>query len=476
MSPPSTVDMNSGGNSNSVAERLPIGAVLGAAGLAIPLVGGRWGSHIGLAPFYLADTLVLIGAAVTISGSGWRCYSPRLPRVFWATWTFTALFVVASVLTGQGSAVTRLRDLLPWIYLLLIPVVIYWATVAGRARVTKYLTCTLLMHAVWAVPAMLGILPDFTLPIGVLDEPLFDERPDIDVPLLAALVALVLHGRRPNLWIICLVLLSAAASLTQTSRAGLVGGVVGILLFSWATGSLRGSKGVRRAFFASGAVIVTLAWVLPMVANQSEDAADAGALARAGLYGNGRASASGTGTADARARAWELVLEFYEEAGSPPLGIGAGTEIVRDSGAVLYLSGDESVRAPHNWWIHAVVRMGPLGLTLWVVCLAAAAWGNLGQVVKSQSTLLPALGALLAASVLVTASVGVVIEAPFGSHVLLIGIAALALRGTCDGHSPPLPIDSRAEGSRARGPSRRRRSDGNSWNLKGVEVGGTRRF
>ncbi len=410
----------------TTVERLPVSAILGAAGLAIPLVGGRWGSYIGIPPIFLADALLILGAFCTLMLSKSYPVLARFPRVYWVLWTATALFIVACMLQGDGDIVTRIRDLIPWFYLLLLPAVVQWAMVAGSRRIVDYLTTTLLAHAAWAIPAMLGVLPSIDFPVNIFGESLFGVRADVDVPLLAGAVVLVFHrwGTRPVT--VVFLVLAAGAATAQTSRAALVASVLAVVVFALVRGHLRGAQGVMRVLAALPVVALIVLVLLPRLSSSTEQF-DSGALARAGVYGSAEASASGEGTAKGRFESWRILVDHYAEQGYPALGLGAGAEIVLDSGAVRHLSGDEDVRAPHNWWVHALVRTGYIGLLLWTALLVTGGRLSSGHRTGRDVGFNKAMGALLMTSICLTSTLGVVVEAPFGSQVLLVGAALFGL-------------------------------------------------
>lgn len=411
-----------------VGARLPFAVKLGLLGIAFPVVGGRWGSYIGVQPIFLSDVLLIVGAVITFVLP--RKYPPaaRFPRAYWLCWSATGCFLLVSILLGEGELVTRIRDLIPWFYLLLVPAVTEWVLVAGRQRLLNYLTVVLTAHASWAIPAMLGILPSIQLPLRFVGIPVFSVRADIDVPLLAAAVLVVLYryGARPG-WIV-FALCAGGAALAQTSRAALVGSVLALLLVMWFRGGLRGARGFVRAAACVVVAGMVVLIVLPASTGGEGDRFGSGALARAGLYGSASVEAGGTGTARARFDAWGILLERYAAEGCPPLGLGAGAEIVWNSGAVADLSGAADVRAPHNWWVHALVRTGYVGLLLWCALVMTASRWRPSPPRQERMSFLPALGVFLVTSVVLTGSLGVVIEAPFGSQVLILGIALLGSR------------------------------------------------
>lgn len=414
------------GSASVTAERLPLSALLGAAGLAIPLIGGRWGSYIGIPPIFLADAFVILGALSTLMLPKSYPALARFPRFYWLCWTATALFIVVSILQGYGDYVTRIRDLIPWFYLLLLPAVVQWAMVAGSQRILDYLTITLLAHAAWAIPAMLGVLSMIELPANFFGQPVFSVRADVDVPLLAGSVVLVFHrwGTRPAT--VVFLVLAAGAATAQTSRAALVGSVIAAVVFAFVRGHLRGAQGVMRVLAVLPIAALIVLVLLPRLSSSS-DQFDSGALARAGVYGGAEAAAGGEGTAHGRFESWGILIGKYAEQGYPPLGLGAGAEIVRDTGAVRYLSGATDVRAPHNWWIHSFVRTGYIGLLLWIMLLVTGARSCASHRKGKDVSFNRGMGALLMTSMCLTSTLGVVVEAPFGSHVLLVGAALFGL-------------------------------------------------
>lgn len=415
--------------STAVRSRLPLGARLGALGLAIPLVGGRWGSYIGIAPVYLADLLLALGVLCTVVLP--RNYpSVRLPKLYWLLWTGTVAFLIVSLLHGYGDFVTRVRDLVPWYYLLLLPAVMQWALAAGPRRILNYLTVTLLAHAAWAIPALARLLPPLDFSQPVFGIPWFEVRPDVDVPLLAAAVVLVFYRWGSRATTLTFAILTAGAAAAQTSRAALVGSLLAVVIFARVRGHLNGAQAVVRLLGVSAVAAVIILVLLPALSARPADSFDKGALARAGLYGSTAAESSGNGTANARFQAWEVLLEHYAEEGYPALGDGAGAEIIRDTKTVPYFGGDVATRAPHNWWVHVLVRTGYVGTLLWLGLLVSGAQLTRGSLHREsdRSSFFTAMGALMMSSIVLTSTFGVVIEAPFGSQVLLIGAALFGLR------------------------------------------------
>lgn len=414
-------------------QRLPLAATLGLAGIAVPLIGGKWGAYIGVAPVYLADALILGGALLTLLTTRRFTTLVRFSPAYWLLWTSGVVFIAAAALLGTGAVALRLRDLIPWLYLLVVPMAGQWLVAAGRARLQRYLLWTLLLHAAWAIPAMLLTDPDPNqveqqqfLPFAA--EPFFGIRTDIDVPLvvLAVVVAMRRWGLRPAT--LALAAGALAATLSQTSRAAMLASLVGLAVYGLVNRRTRGPSGLVKLAVAGTGVALVLALALPVLATTGLFGVDGGALARAGLLGGtgSDAAASGDYTWNDRLMAWQVLGDYYTEQGSPPFGFGPGAEVIRDSGAVKFLSGHDVVRSPHNWWVGGWVRAGPAGMGLWLLLLAAGTRPLAGRR-RWKGDHVAATGWFLVVSVLVAASAGVLIESPFGSHALLFGIALVCL-------------------------------------------------
>lgn len=396
-------------------------------GLLVPVVGGKWGSYLGVgsSDIFLSDSLLVLGLGTLflLRTTGARTASDLFLSTSQVLVTLAAaLLTVYEFVTGNGTLLTRLRDLAPFMYLLLLPAVVWAVRALPKATLERMLNRALSLHALWSVPALLNVLPSFSLPALSLF-PIFAPRPDIDVPLLGAFVVYTLPRAiksRALRWLIATA--SVGAALEQTSRAALAATLIGVGAYAL----LQEHNKLR------GAIRVTILSALAMllaaivIGAGGGSAVSRGALARAGLLpSDSLAAASGQGTAEGRLEAWHLMLAYWRDAGSPVLGVGPGTEMVADSGAVQFLSGDLAVRSPHDWWIGCLVRYGPIGLMVWLLMLLSSlSYRRLPETeLRPVDRPLSACGALLIISILLAASLGVVIEAPFGSQILVLALA-----------------------------------------------------
>lgn len=415
---------------DSSSSLIPWPARFMLAGVAFPLIGGKWGSYLGWAEYSLFFSDILMGAGVVLLALT-PGRKPRSVRPSSLTVVALAAFCALQITRGEGSLILRLRDLLPYLDLLLVPVLAASLVTVRSPQLLRFLWVTSSVHALWAIPALLGALPPLGSNMAVIGFPLFTPRPDIDVPLVALfLILLLMRPKIPDSvkWVLGALALSAI--LLQPSRASLAASVALLLVFAllqWRR--LRAAVG--RATFAFAGFVVVL---LLAVTTSPAALLQSGALGRAGIVTSGPSTlqaASGEGTARGRLIAWRLSIEYWEQAGSSVIGVGPGVELVANSGAVQFLSGDPTVRAPHNWWVHAWARFGPLGLLLWLTAaLGLGRRSGLGMAATASSTdeLLEGCAKALAFGLVLAASVGVLIESPFGGYVLALALSLLRIR------------------------------------------------
>lgn len=409
----------------------PKGPVLVLFGLLIPVVGGKWGSYIGSASLglFLSDVLLGVGMLATVLSRNRATLTPiRISLFQFCLLLSSVLFCFTEFLISTGRPIVRLRDLSPFVYLLLLPFVAGALRGLDRRVLRRSIDGALTAHAIWAVPAILGLLPSIAISqLSAIS--VFSTRPDIDVLLIGAYGVFTLPRqlRNPILRTGAQCLL-ALSGLVQTSRAALGGALAGIAVFY----ILRHRSAIvglaRFLLFGMTAVLILFTLAATVLPGQLAG----GALERAGLVGgSAQASsvASGQGTAGARYEAWKLVTGYWQEHGSPLLGLGPGTEILQDSGAVEFLSGDLDVRSPHNWWVGCLVRFGPVGLVLWCVLVGFGVRYRRrpGRTSFSDDDVF-AIGWGLIVSILIAATLGVLIESPFGTQPLLL---AVVLTGLC---------------------------------------------
>jgi hypothetical protein len=122
-------------------------------------------------------------------------------------------------------------------------------------------------------------------------------------------------------------------------------------------------------------------------------------------------------TANARLKAQSQLYGWVKQRNQLIFGVGPGTEMVLDSGAVQYLYGDAVVRSPHSWIYGLLCRYGYFGSLIWLFLLTY-------PLIKTKAILsplgMPMMGVYV---ILIVSFFGVIIESPFGSMPLALFVA-----------------------------------------------------
>ncbi|MDO9454948.1 O-antigen ligase [Nocardioides sp.] len=273
--------------------------------------------------------------------------------------------------------------------------------------------------------------------------PIFETRSDFDTAIVGVALALALHrvvsGER-KYWMVDVAIVGSAIAIlvVSESRAGTLGAAVAVLV------ALRHAVKRRRSLrkrnelmmFGLAAVIVGLIIVQPSTA---ATARLAGVIPGIQTSSQSQAlAASGRGTADARERTWSYLVEYGTSSTSKTaFGVGFGPDFMTETPAGRLLvgggyqldSGETATRSPHNYWLGSFIRLGIIGLallTLMVAVVLSFAWrtGGLG---KDEGDL-GLIAALVAVSLVIPASLGVVLESPFGSVPFWWAAGVLACR------------------------------------------------
>lgn len=393
----------------------PLG-VPGTLAVLWALALGRWGSYLGVPSrsLYITDGALLLGAACLVRAV-YVQHKARQESLLPSrrVWLPSALLLWALVrfATSDFSSLA-LRDAAPFVYGVLMLLVVVLVTRVDVRRSSALVVGGLMAHAAWvAVSLHYAGLSD-SLPLLGGKVHVLEIRSDFDGACLAVLAGVGLHAliRAREVWL----------------------RLVGLLLIGWPAWMILqfGNRASTLALLLALVVVVAVhgRWILRLP--RTLLAAIAALVIVAGLVvlphttlferlnGDPRFSNNSTaGTTEARQLAWTSVLAYSEAApGRFMLGVGFGPDFVQDSGARQYFGRPgEAVRAPHNWLLFVLARLGLVGLLLFV--------GVLGQSVLSMRRALTASGAgvdvlvpILVASTLFLASMfGVILESPFGA-------------------------------------------------------------
>jgi hypothetical protein len=393
------------------------------AGL-FPIATGRWGAHVGLlsANLYICDALIAFGilglARVAMQ------HPSSISRRTLLGASILGIYVLAEFLVGDASPAVRLRDLAPFSYLIAIPVFRQVVSTSGATKVISSIWLALWIHAAWAVPASFGLLKPVALPASIFGLPAFQLRTDYDGPVLIAGAIFALSTRYTRAGLkgaLPLAVLSLAPIPVLGSRATVLGLLsaltyLAILQFrSLIRLLLAPATAITLSFFLSCLLVVAIAAPQLLVSNLL--------VQRLGIGGESSVALGAQGSAFGRRMAWKLVWEFTVQSRNRiAVGWGPGAEIVRDSGALKYLSGDPTVRAPHNGFLHLFARYGIVGCLIWLGCLLLLLPSPGPRPPPKTKMALRLLGGSLAASLLAASTVGVILESPFGALTLYFGL------------------------------------------------------
>jgi O-antigen ligase len=399
--------------------------IAGVAAVALALGGSRWGSYIGAAPIFLTDILIALAVAHFLArriqlstGPDLNTRAPHWAFGALTTWAFLRYFV------GHDHSLTAVRDVLPYLYAvlgLLGATAIARSTPDGRRRSARLIRGALAFHAAWFTAVTLWPAMALKMPIvSASGGHIFFPRNDFDTAIvgvyIADLLLRLLRGDPHRRRLLSACALSWVAVIHTGSRAGLIGAVLvtGIAL---------------AAAMASGAVLsrrkVTLIAVMPIllaVVVWSLPSTTIGQrlLGTVGLE-QSAAARGAEGTANARQHAWERLIDYSTHDQVRMIGgVGYGPDFLADSGALHLLigpgaPGQETPRSPHNYWLGTLLRGGLIGLGLFI-CLAAAvlraARSRLADLADDPLLL---FACLVPVGLLIPASLGVILESPFGA-------------------------------------------------------------
>lgn len=384
--------------------------------LMLSIFGGRWVSYIGIpgTPIFLCDFLFIISALF---------FLPRIKirSADFAIWLILIPYFIFELLQNASFPfMVRVRDLIPFLYLLFVPLLREPMRILGNRRIFQYLRIATLGHALWAIPASLGILKPIEIG-GIFMAPVFSTRWDhTGFALAVGLIVWYQHEAiemKGSGFVLVIILLAA---ILQGSRAGLLACLFSLLAIAISFfSSVKESKSlIQRKFkfipFLAASTIV-LILLFPMF---SRFIPENSSLSRIGIVQiSERAVAGGQGTARGRDNAQQRLMAWVETQNRRLIGVGPGVEMISESGAVSSLSGSLDVRSPHSWLYGSLARFGFLGLFMWSLILYLAR-------LSEKDALNPfKFPNCLVISLLITAAFGVMIESPFGSLPLAFLLA-----------------------------------------------------
>ena len=406
----------------------PAKVLAGTAAVTLVLAFGRWGTNIGVSPLFITDVLIafsLINWLITNGSKGSRALTGWVPRS-----SPTALFIVFMVFVvfrvlfslGNGSILDWVRDAVPFLYGILTFMAarsIATSVAETRDRTMRFLWWALCVHLAWtAVVVLTGNGQGFAVPGPFFNAPLFQLRPDADAALIAVAVGMLLRNfllKRHRFWSLAGVVLGSVTVLNLGTRAGLISVVFSLTLAFVLTfsGSVRGHPRRTAMIFAVPFIIALTAVILPVTTPGQRLIATI-----APTQAVSAEQQSAQGTQRARELTWTAIIDWTgEEPARQLVGSGFGNDFLFESGTKSMLEGTTytNVRSPHNWFVGIYARMGIVGLALASAVIIQAGllvWRHRRRI---GSEPLLATAALVIGSILPVATLGVVLEAPFGA-------------------------------------------------------------
>ncbi len=402
--------------------------LVGTFVVAFILASSRWGTNIGVSVLFISDVLIafsLVHLFLTRSLRGNPGKDSRFSLVTPLFGVFFAFVLFRFVLAiGQSDIIDWLRDGVPFVYGIMAFVSaasLVRSCEATRASTVRVFRWALTIHLLWV--AAVGFSGngngfDFLGPLS--SAPVFQIRPDIDVALMAVAAGLNLRQfilGRSRFWNAAGIVLVIAVVFTATgTRAGQIALLLclaGSFIATYAASSKLRNKQMLMVI----AVPAVLAVVLVALPSTTAGARLVSTIAPA-LSGGTAAEVNAAGTTRARELTWNMVISWTnEEPVRAVVGSGFGNDFLSESGALSNLEGTRytDVRSPHNWFVGIYARLGILGCALavlWCMQLLAIIWRRRALVGSDD---LLTMSSLTVLAILPVATLGVVLEAPFGA-------------------------------------------------------------
>jgi hypothetical protein len=403
------------------------GVLAGALPVLLILTFSRWGSTIGIGSLYLTD--LLIGLAVLHAALGHRgrrgpgsfggARIVPMPPIFALLLTYVVIRALLAL--GSSDVLDWVRDAAPYFYgfLAVMSATSYLASSPRRRRRTaRLLVVGLAIHLAWSAVVQLTPLGEVQITVPLVGAPIFQPRPDIEAALNSVFAAFCLRAiivhRHRGLSLVGLGL-AMVVVLAQGTRAGTLALLASLAMSFVLTYSGLGRLDGRRVAMtlAAPAVLIIGVIVLPLT--------QPGQRIIATVFPDQAVSAAqqnAEGTAQARGLVWSGVID-WTVASTPRLlvGSGFGNDFLSESKTLQYLEGTDytNVRSPHDYWIGSFARMGLLGVALLLGSVLLAVAVIVRSRIRIAQDSLSFIAAIVVIAIIPVASLGVVLEAPFGA-------------------------------------------------------------
>ncbi|RZS91291.1 O-antigen ligase [Motilibacter rhizosphaerae] len=392
--------------------------VPGTVAAAYLLATGRWGSYVGWPAHqvYAGDVLLALTVVWALLRHRASFSATRRDLVALAPVLALAGWAAVRLVTPLHLESDALRDVAPYLYLLVACFGLVRVGERARLRTTAVLYAALVVHAGWFVwsmrfPARVAGLPLLDGTVRVL-ETRADFDGSVTAVLASASLALAVGSRRlpARLALLALSVASMYVVASTANRAALIALVTtlcGVLVACWSTLALAVRHHPRVSAAAAVLLLVALVVVAPRTPVYDRLAG-----------GAGWAKNSVSGTTAAREAAWGEVLHYVDHRPSRvAVGVGMGPDFLQDSGAAVHFQyvGRKEVRQPHNYALNTYARTGLVGVALLAWLLVSLVVAAVRALRRKEATHLGVLCALVLGALFVASMVGVILESPFAA-------------------------------------------------------------
>lgn len=388
----------------------------------------RWGTNIGYSPFFICD-LMILGSLV----GSLRLFRAReleglpsktrgtIPSLFVAFYlVFIARWLVSFI--SATPVIQILRDGMPYAYGILVFMVARSLSArdpSSRGATLKVLRWALTIHLLWVAAVLSLGLSKGLSGIPLLQAPAFEVRPDIDAALIAVAAGLNLRqlilGQR-RMWNVAGIILAiVTVSLGMSTRAGQLSLAAALIASFALTFPSVSNRRTRLLLVLILPMIVIVALTLLPMTNGGQRLL---ATVLPSMDSTSVHIQNARGTEQARRLVWTGVINWVNEDPSRVLfGSGFGNNFLEQSGTAEYLEGTTytNVRSPHNWFVGTYARLGAPGALLALAWIGQLSWTIVRSRTKVSRDDLLVLSVLVFICILTIATLGVVLEAPFGA-------------------------------------------------------------
>lgn len=376
--------------------------------LWLNLFGARWASYLpsGIPGVRLPEMLLLCGALLGLVKGNIAPPSRKPPK--YGLSILVAYIAMRTVETQFRDGVVWslwFRDMAPFLYLVLLPLLIpVWSHIHEIRLVKTFRSASLALMLI--VFSRKIFLQPIALPM--LEVPIFAPRYDAEGVVLGLGILAWGYWKPlvPRRGIQTLLFVAAAMN---TSRAGFLAALLCALLSCW-----RERPSLRSAwkFVLPGTTMLLLFAGLLFSGERFSAPQELQASAR--LF-----NSSQIGTTNSRILSWAKLVNWSVDENTLLLGAGPGSNSLVEAGVFnnLYIDRDVGMlRYPHSWPLSVIGYHGLIGAITWFGVIALV-------FIRSPQKRAIDLPIVYALALLVAGSLGVLVESPFGLLPLVCMLA-----------------------------------------------------